>query len=69
MKKLREYQVRCNSCGQIMDIRDLSQVFAHEDCNGVPIDYNKMKQVQHSGALKVGEPTLYIKECGDILLN
>lgn len=61
--------MKCNNCGQIMDLRDLSQVFAHEDCNGIPIDYKTMKQIPHSGAQKIGEPKIHTKKCGEINLN
>jgi len=68
-KKLGKHEMKCNSCGQIMDLRDLSQVFAHEECNGIPIDYATMEQVPHSGAQKIGEPTLHTKKHGEVGLN
>lgn len=42
MKNNKEHKMNCNSCGQEFDMRDLSQVFAHEECNGMPIDYSKL---------------------------
>ena len=39
---MENHKMNCNTCGQVMALRDLSQVFAHEDCNGVPIDYETM---------------------------
>ena len=64
-----EHQMRCNSCGQIMDLRDLSQVFAHEECNGNPINYDTMKQIPYSGAQKIGSSELHTKNNGVINLN
>ena len=64
-----EHQMKCNACGQIMDLRDLSQVFAHEECNGIPIDYRKMEQIPHSSAQKIGSSEQFIKENGIINLN
>lgn len=45
--------MNCNSCGQIINLSDLSQVFAHENCNGIPIDYNKIRQIEHSRSKKI----------------
>ena len=47
-----EHQMKCDICGQIMDRRDLSQVFAHEDCNGIPKDYGIIEQIPHTGGQK-----------------
>ena len=69
MEKLGKHEMRCNTCGQIMDLRDLSQVFAHEECNGMHINYETMEQIPHTGAQKIGESILYTKKCGDISLN
>ena len=68
-EKLGEHEMRCNSCGQIMDLRDISQVFAHEDCGGSPVDYAAIEQIQYSWSQKIGEPTLHTKKRGDIGLN
>ena len=65
----KEHQMNCNTCGQIMDLRDLSQVFAHEECNGIPIDYEAMEQIPNSGAQKIGSPELHTKDNGIINLN
>ena len=66
---LNEHQMRCNTCGQIMDLRDLSQVFAHEECNGMPIDYETMKKTPHTWAQKIGSAELHTKNNGVINLN
>ena len=64
----KDHVMNCNVCGQEMDLRDLSQVFAHEPCNGF-VDYDKVEKIQHSGAIKIGEPILYTKNNGEINLN
>lgn len=66
---MNEHEMKCNTCGQIMDLRDLSQVFAHEECNGIPIDYSTMEPIENSGCIKKDEPTLHTKNCGKIDLN
>lgn len=60
--------MKCNNCGQEMDLRDLSQVFAHEGCNGIPIDYSTLEKI-NSSAKKGGEPILHIINHGDVSLN
>jgi len=70
MKQIpKEHQMKCNTCGQIMDLRDLSQVFAHEDCNGIPIDYETMDQTLYLSSKKVGESTEWTKNKKPINLN
>ena len=69
MKELGKHEMRCNSCGQIMDLRDLSQVFAHEECNGIPVNYATMEQIPHTGARKMDEPIIHTKKNGEIGLN
>jgi hypothetical protein len=49
-------------------MRDLSQVFAHEECNGIPVDYSKLEKLNRS-AQKVGEPILHIIGNGEVGLN
>jgi len=65
----KEHQMKCSNCGQIMDLRDLSQVFAHEDCNDIPIDYKTMKQIPYSGSQKIGDPVFWTKDKKPINLN
>jgi len=50
-------------------MRDLSQVFAHEPCDGTPKDYDKVEQIPHSGSQKVGEPIFWTKDKKAIHLN
>lgn len=69
METPKEYQLKCNSCRQIMDMRDLSQVFAHEDCNGIPVDYDKIEQVEYSGSKKNDSPIFHTKDKKEINLN
>lgn len=63
----KEHQLKCVNCGQIIDMRDLSQVFAHENCNGIPI--KNVKQVSYSGSRKVGDSTFWNKDKKPIELN
>ncbi len=69
LKKLipPEHEMKCNTCGQSMDLRDLSQVFAHEDCGGIHIDYDSLKQI-NSSSIKIGTPEQYTKK-GTLNLN
>ena len=64
-----EHEMICNGCGQIIDMRDLSQVFAHESCDGTKKDYDNIKQISHSGALRTGSSELHTKNNGIISLN
>ena len=65
----KEHRMNCNSCGQAMDLRDLSQVFAHEECGGIPIDYDKIRQAAYSGSQKIGSSEVDLKNKGKINLN
>jgi len=65
----KKHQLICSDCGQVIDMRDLSQVFAHEDCNGIPIDYDKMEQIEYSGSQRIGEPIFWTKDKEPINLN
>lgn len=64
-----EHKMNCGTCGQEIDMRDLSQVFAHEDCEGEHIDYSKTIKITHSGARRIGSPELHTKNNGVINLN
>ena len=64
----KQHKMNCNSCGQEFDMRDLSQVFAHEECNGMPVDYSKLEKI-NTFAQKIGESTLHILGHGDVGLN
>jgi len=33
-EQLGEHEMRCLSCGQIIDMRDLGEVIEHENCRG-----------------------------------
>jgi hypothetical protein len=68
MKVPKEHQLICADCKQIIDMRDLSQVFAHEPCNGF-VDYETMEKISHSASIKIGEPILHTKNNGKINLN
>lgn len=68
MSNDKQHKINCNSCGQEFDMRDLSQVFAHEECNGIPVDYSELKKI-NSSAQKIGEPILHIIGNGEVGLN
>lgn len=63
-----KHKMDCCQCGQPFDMRDLSQVFAHEPCNGW-VDYKTMEKIPHSGSIRIGEPILHTKNNGKINLN
>jgi hypothetical protein len=62
-----EHQLKCVNCGQILDMRDLSQVFAHEDCNGIPLDLSNIKDIPFSGSKKIGTQEYFTKN--KVLIN
>lgn len=62
MKVPKEHQLKCAICGQIIDIRDLSQVFAHEPCDGTQKDYDNIKQISYSGSVKIGKPIYWTRD-------
>ena len=65
----KEHQLICSECGQIIDMRDLSQVLAHEPCDGMQKDYDNIEQIPHSGAQRIGSPEVHTKNNGIINLN
>jgi len=64
----KKHYMNCNTCGQLIDMRDLSQVFAHEPCKGF-VNYETMEKIPHSSSRKIGDPILYTKNNGNINLN
>ena len=64
----KPHKMNCNKCGQEFDMRDLSQVFAHEPCDGKWVDYSQLEKI-NSSAQKIGEPILHIIGHGDMGLN
>ena len=58
----------CNLCGQEFDMRNLSQVFAHEECGGIPVDYSKLGKINKT-SVRIGEPILYINDGDEVGLN
>lgn len=69
MEVPKEHQLICPDCKQIIDMRDLSQVFAHEPCDGNQKDYEKIEQIPYSGSQKIGEPIFWTKDKKAINLN
>lgn len=66
---MNSHFINCSVCGQDIDCRDLSQVFAHEPCDGNHKDYNTVEQIPHNGSQKIGEPIFYAKNKLEINLN
>ena len=64
----KKHKMKCNSCGQEFDMRDLSQVFAHEECNGMPVNYSNIEKI-NTTAVRIGEPILHIVDGGSVNLN
>lgn len=69
MQVPKEHQNFCTVCGQMFDMRDLSQVFAHEYCDGTYKDYDSVEQIQQGGAQKIGSHEVYYKGKGIVNLN
>ena len=69
MEVPKEHQNNCTLCGQMFDMRDLSQVFAHENCDGTHKDYTKVHQIKQGGDQKIGSPEVCYKVNGNINLN
>jgi hypothetical protein len=42
MEDIQEHLMTCHECGEQFDMRDLSQVFYHEEVNHKPISYNSV---------------------------
>lgn len=51
----KKHKNNCPVCGQEFDMRDLSQVFAHEPCDGTIKDYDNIEEIPHSGSKRIGE--------------
>jgi len=43
----KRHKMNCNNCGQEFDMRDLSQVVAHEECEGVQLDHSKLVKLNN----------------------
>lgn len=69
MKVPKKPQLICSDCGQVIDMRDLSQVFAHEPCDGVQKDYDNIEHIPYSGSQKIGDPVFWTKDKKEINLN
>lgn len=65
----KEHTNNCSVCGQEFDMRDLSQVFAHEPCDGKHKDYNNIEQIQFVSSKKMGSPEIFYKKLGNVNLN
>ena len=65
----KEHQLICSECKQIIDMRDLSQVFAHEPCDGTQKDYDETEKIPHSGSQKIGDSVFWTVDKKAIHLN
>lgn len=66
--KDKKHKNNCSKCGQEFDMRYLSQVFAHEECEGIPVDYSKLAEINKT-AQEIGSPILHVIGKGDVSLN
>jgi hypothetical protein len=64
----KHHKMNCNKCGQEFDMRDLSQVFAHEPCDGNWVDYSKLEKINKT-AQEIGSTILYVIGKGEVSLN
>lgn len=69
MEVPQEHKLICPKCKQVIDMRDLSQVFAHEPCDGTKKDYRNIGQITHSGSQKKGDSIFWTKGKKAINLN
>ncbi len=71
-----EHQLKCPTCGKIVDMRDLGQVLCHGFMNKETGKYDCMSDeeiaaldVQYSSSKKVGDSTEWTKDKKKIDLN
>lgn len=69
MEVPKEHKLICPKCKQVIDMRDLSQVFSHEPCDGTQKQYNNIEQMAYSGSKKVGSSIVWTKNKKAIHLN
>jgi len=67
--KDKEHKMNCNTCGQEIDMRDLSQVFAHEPCDGQYKDYNNIEKIEFVSSKKMDSPEIFYNKVGKVNLN
>lgn len=62
----KEHQLVCNSCGKVLDMRNLGQVFSHGVGNGDGTYYclpdEDELDIEYDGCQKVGVPLYYPKD-------
>ena len=64
----KEHQLKCDGCGKILDMRNLS-ILAHGWIeNGQIVCYDEV-EIPYSGPQKIGEPILWTHEMKPIHLN
>ena len=69
MKTPKEYQLKCEGCGKILDMRDPS-ILSHgwiED--GEIVCYEEIDIPEYSGSQKVCDPIFWTKDKNPINLN
>ena len=69
METPKEHQLICSECERIIDMRDLSQVFAHEHCDGTQKNYLEIEKIPYSGSQKVGDNIYWTPDKKPIHLN
>jgi hypothetical protein len=67
----QEHQFKCNTCGKILDMRDLGQMLSHGNNNETLGIYEckEEKDIPYTSSKKVGEPVAWTKDKKRIDLN
>ena len=65
----KEHQLKCEGCGKIIDMRNLSQVLSHGWIeNGKIVCYDE-EPIEYSGSKKCNESVLWSKDMKAIYLS
>ena len=61
----KEHQLICNSCGKVLNMRNLGQVFSHGVGNGDGTYYCLQDEdeidIEYGGSVKIGSSLYYLK--------
>lgn len=65
-----EHQLKCPTCGQIIDMRDLGQALSHGNYNNVTGKYECVPvDIEYGSSKKVGDNVEWTKDKKPINLN
>ncbi len=64
----KEHQMNCNTCGEVLDMRDLGEVLSHGQIKD-GVEFCKEKEVQYSSSMKIGDSVQWTKDKKPINLN